>query len=55
MALRLTIDKTGLPANIEVVHGLGLGLDEKAVEADQKTTGPNARCYEQFGRCDSAA
>ena len=31
--LSLLIDQAGLPQDIKVVHGLGSGLDEKAVEA----------------------
>jgi len=27
------VDRNGIPQNVMVVHGLGLGLDEKAVEA----------------------
>ena len=33
VVLRLTVEKTGIPANIKVMRGLGMGLDEKAVEA----------------------
>jgi protein TonB len=33
VVLKLVIDETGLPRDIRVVRGLGLGLDEKAVEA----------------------
>ena len=29
----LIVDEKGVPKDIRVVHGLGLGLDEKAVEA----------------------
>ena len=29
----LTVDKAGLPQNVTVIHGLGSGLDEKAIEA----------------------
>jgi TonB family protein len=31
--LRLVIDENGLPRDIRVVQSLGLGLDEKAMEA----------------------
>jgi len=33
VALRLTVDTNGLPANIQTARGLGLGLDGKAVQA----------------------
>ena len=29
----LVVDKDGIPQDVIVVHGLGMGLDEKAVEA----------------------
>jgi protein TonB len=32
VTLSLTIGEDGLPSDIEVIHGLGMGLDEKAVE-----------------------
>jgi len=34
--LSLVVDKEGLARNIQVVHSLGLGLDEKAIEAVQQ-------------------
>ena len=34
--LQVTIDENGVPQNIQVVRPLGLGLDEKAIEAVQK-------------------
>lgn len=34
----LTVDEHGLPRDVKVVHGLGMGLDEKAVEAVRKWT-----------------
>jgi protein TonB len=34
--LWLIVDETGHPRNIRVVHGLGYGLDAKAVEAVQR-------------------
>jgi periplasmic protein TonB len=33
VALRLAVDTNGLPANIQIVRGVRLGLDGKAVEA----------------------
>ena len=33
VVLHLIVDEQGLPQNITVVHGLGSGLDEKAIEA----------------------
>jgi len=33
VVLKLVIDEVGLPHDVRVVRGLGLGLDEKAVEA----------------------
>lgn len=33
VVLRAEVDSDGLPRNIQVVRGLGMGLDEKAVEA----------------------
>jgi len=33
VALHLTVDTTGLPANIQIARGFGLGLDGKAVQA----------------------
>jgi TonB family protein len=34
--LRLTVDENGVPQNIAVVRSLGMGLDQKAIEAVQK-------------------
>ncbi len=34
--LYLWIDKNGLPSHIRVIRGVGMGLDEKAVEAAQQ-------------------
>ena len=31
--LNLIVDKQGLPQNVRVVRGIGMGLDEKALEA----------------------
>jgi len=33
VTVRMLVDKQGLPQNVHVVHGVGMGLDEKAVEA----------------------
>lgn len=33
VTLRLVVDKEGVPTNIQIVKSLGLGLDEKAIEA----------------------
>jgi protein TonB len=35
VSLSLMIGADGIPTNIKVVHGLGMGLDEKAVECLQ--------------------
>jgi alkaline phosphatase D len=32
----LTVDENGMPQNVHVVHGVGYGLDEKAIEAIKK-------------------
>ena len=34
--LSIIVDENGVPQNIKVVHSLGLGLDQKAIEAVQK-------------------
>jgi TonB family protein len=34
--LQVVVDETGVPQNIQVVRSLGLGLDQKAIEAVQK-------------------
>ncbi len=34
--LSMIVDENGVPQNIKVVHSLGLGLDQKAIEAVQK-------------------
>jgi periplasmic protein TonB len=36
VTVRLVVDANGMPQNIEVVKALGLGLDQKAIEAIQK-------------------
>jgi len=36
VVLSIIVDDAGMPRNIRVVRPLGLGLDEKAVEAVQK-------------------
>lgn len=33
MLLNLVVDAQGLPQNVRVVRGVGMGLDEKAIEA----------------------
>jgi len=34
--LRMMIDESGVPRDLQVVRGLGLGLDQKAIEAVQQ-------------------
>ena len=34
--LSIVVDEKGVPQEIKVVHSLGLGLDQKAIEAVQK-------------------
>lgn len=34
--MRLVIDQSGTPRNVQVVHPLGMGLDQKAVDAVKK-------------------
>ncbi len=36
VGLYIEVDTTGHPRNIKVVRGLGMGLDEKAIEAVSK-------------------
>ena len=36
VVLSLVVDENGIPQNIKVIHSLGLGLDQKAIEAVQK-------------------
>ena len=36
MLLQLVVDENGVPQDIKVVRSLGLGLDQKAIEAVQK-------------------
>ncbi len=36
MLLQVTIDENGVPQNIQVIRPLGMGLDQKAIEAVQK-------------------
>jgi TonB family protein len=33
VTVQLIVDVNGLPSHVRVVHGLGMGLDERAVEA----------------------
>jgi TonB family protein len=34
--LSIEVDTNGMPANIHVVHSIGLGLDERAMQAVEK-------------------
>ena len=36
MVLRLVVDSSGRPRDLKVIRSLGLGLDEKAIEAVEK-------------------